>query len=153
MGICLGAQLLARALGSQVFPGPGKEIGWAPISLTEAGMQCCTRHLDNTRVLHWHGDTFDLPKNAALLASTEICANQAFSVGDRIIAFQFHPEAIVAKKEEWFIGHACEIAGTRGISVDELRKDSIVHGGTLMKRAEKVFVDWLKSSGAPPVIR
>ena len=148
MGICLGAQLIARALGARVYAGPRKEIGWAPISLTEAGKQSCTRHLESTSVLHWHGDTFDLPKNAKLLASTEICANQAFSAGDRVIGFQFHPEALAAKLEEWFIGHACEIASTSGISVDELRKDTAIYARALLSNAQKCLVDWLDYSEA-----
>ena len=148
MGICLGAQLIARASGARVYPGPRKEIGWAPIAITEAGMKSCARYLANTRVLHWHGDTFDLPKNAALLASTEICANQGFAIGDRIVGFQFHPEATAPKLEEWFIGHACEIAGTSGISVNELRKDTAVYAKALVSNAEKCLVDWLENSEA-----
>jgi GMP synthase (glutamine-hydrolysing) len=105
----------------------------------------CTRYLENTRVLHWMAP-LDLPKKTILLASTEICANQAFSVGDHIIAFQFHPEAMVAKLEEWFIGHAREIASTLGISVNELRLDSAIHGTALLSSAEKCLIDWLESA-------
>src|SRR5262249_60772122 len=69
LGICLGAQLLARALGARVYRGPAREIGIGPIALTSAGLQSPLRHLNEDRlVLHWHGDTFDLPSNAALLA-------------------------------------------------------------------------------------
>ena len=102
---------MARALGSRVYPGPAKEIGWAPIALTAAGKQSVARHFEGTPVLHWHGDTFDLPTGTELLASTTICQNQAFRYGHHGIAFQFHPEGSARHFERWLIGHAAEIAG------------------------------------------
>src|ERR1700736_702563 len=67
IGICLGAQLMARALGARVYRGPRKEICWGQIRSTEAGHASALRHIETTRVLHWHGDTFDLPSGATLL--------------------------------------------------------------------------------------
>jgi len=92
LAICLGAQILAQALGARVYAGT-KEIGWAPLKLTEAGQRSVLRDIgrDATPVLHWHGDTFDLPDGADRLASTPECANQAFSLG-ATLAVQFHPE-------------------------------------------------------------
>lgn len=72
LGICLGAQMIARALGARVYPGPAKEIGWAPVSLTEAGRAGPLAHLDDAAVLHWHGDTFDLPVDAALRLNRDL---------------------------------------------------------------------------------
>jgi GMP synthase (glutamine-hydrolysing) len=146
MGICLGAQLMARALGARVYPASRKELGWAPVSLTGAGKHSALRYLENTPVLHWHGDTFDLPKGATLLASTEVCENQAFSFGDRAVGLQFHPEAIAQKLEEWFIGHACEIASTPGVSVNQLRQQSATYAGALQSRATEFFSDWLSDA-------
>jgi len=95
-------------------------------------------------VLHWHGDTFDLPDGATLLASTEICANQAFSWGRNALGFQFHPEATAARLEQWFIGHACELAGAK-LSVAPLRADTVRYAPRLEIQARKCFDEWLTS--------
>jgi GMP synthase-like glutamine amidotransferase len=83
LGICLGAQLIAAVCGARVYRNPEKEIGFWPV-----------RWVDKTEeiVFHWHGETFDLPEGAELWASSVACVNQAFSLGDRILAIQFHPE-------------------------------------------------------------
>ncbi|MRG47141.1 amidotransferase [Chitinophaga sp. SYP-B3965] len=92
LGICLGSQLIAAALGARVYPNKQKEIGWFPVQFHDAIAP------SPTTVLHWHGDTFDLPENAVHLAETSICKNQAYRIGDRVIGLQFHfemtPEAL-----------------------------------------------------------
>jgi GMP synthase (glutamine-hydrolysing) len=143
LGVCLGAQLIARTLGARVYPGPHKEIGWSPLALTAAGRKSPLRHLTSP-VLHWHGDTFDLPREAALLASTEKCANQAFSWGDNVLALQFHPEAVARNIEQWFIGHACEIAATEGVSVPVLRQETHQFAAGLELQAGQCLADWLE---------
>jgi GMP synthase (glutamine-hydrolysing) len=143
LGICLGAQLMARALGARVYPARAKEIGWAPVTLTTEGRQTCLRQLADAAVLHWHGDTFDLPDGAARLASTPICENQAFSRGHNVLALQFHPEVTAARLERWYIGHAVEIAATAGVTVGQLRADAARHGAPLEERARKCFAEWL----------
>jgi GMP synthase (glutamine-hydrolysing) len=149
IGICLGAQLMARALGARVYPAGRKEIGWGQIILGPAGCESAIRHLgqDDTAVLHWHGDTFDLPTGATLLASTEKCRNQAFSWGRNAIGFQFHAEATAARLEQWFIGHACEIAGAK-LSVAALRAGTARHAARLEVQARKCFDEWLTSIGS-----
>lgn len=148
MGICLGAQMLARVLGARVFPGP-KELGWTPLLLTPEGEASVIAALgpDNTAMLHWHGDTFDLPPKATLLASTEQVAHQAFSWERFVLAFQCHPEVRHEDIESWLIGHASEIAGTSGVSVEQLRKDTHYFGPALAACSRTMLTDWLVSVG------
>jgi GMP synthase (glutamine-hydrolysing) len=143
LGICLGSQLMARALGARVYPSGVKEIGWAPIELTAAGRSSCLAGLEGTPVLHWHGDTFDLPDGAMLLASTPACRQQAFSYGEHALALQFHAEACGAALEAWFVGHACEIAATPAISVAGLRAATARHSAELLEHGGTVFRAWL----------
>ena len=96
LGVCLGSQLLAEVLGARVRPHPQREIGWFPVTLTEAGRRSrLLRHLPATFLpLHWHGDTFTLPAGGEHLAASEACAQQAFSYGDHVVGLQFHLEVL-----------------------------------------------------------
>jgi GMP synthase (glutamine-hydrolysing) len=140
LGICLGAQLMARALGARVYPGPAKEIGWKPLKPAPDGLLA---PLAGHPVLHWHGDTFDLPDGATHLASTDVCRNQAFSLGRHGLAFQFHPEAQEQGFEHWLIGHACEIAATPGVTVNGLRADTARLAAPALAKGQQVLRDWL----------
>lgn len=144
LGICLGAQLIAKAMGANIYSGPQKEIGWFPLILSTAGEASALSHLqaDGVAVLHWHGETFDLPDGAALLASTGLYPNQAFSVG-KTLALQFHPEVTARGLEQWFIGHTGEINQTEGISVARLREDTARYADPLEKQATALLRDWL----------
>jgi GMP synthase (glutamine-hydrolysing) len=102
LGVCLGAQLLARGLGARVYAGPQPEMGIAPITLSDAGK--ADRLLvpfDGKEVLHWHADTFDLPEGATLLASTSRYANQVFRVGEKAYGVQFHVECDISQRRLW----------------------------------------------------
>lgn len=137
-GICLGAQLMARALGARVYPGSAKELGFAPITLTDAGLDSCLRFFNDVDVLHWHGDTFDLPAGAKRLASSPICQNQAFTYGANAIAVQFHPEAGGPGFERWLIGHTLELS-TLKVDVRALRREWRERSAVLAARARNVF--------------
>jgi GMP synthase (glutamine-hydrolysing) len=144
LGICLGAQLIARALGARVYRAKAKEIGFAPVSLTAAGRQSCLAPLADTAVVHWHGDTFDLPDGARHLAATDVCPHQALAWGadDAVLALQFHPEVTARGLERWFIGHSGELAAS-GLSVNALRDDAARHGAALERAAGDILARWL----------
>lgn len=147
LGICLGAQLMARCLGAKIYPGPEKEIGWAPVKLTDAGKASSLKHLasGHGHVLHWHGDIFDIPQGAVHLASSEKVMNQAFSWKKRGLALQFHPEVSAHGMERWYIGHVGEIQQTDDISVKQLRADSQKYAYEMDMHANRFMEDWLNS--------
>jgi GMP synthase-like glutamine amidotransferase len=113
LGVCLGAQMLANVLGSRVYPGGTKEIGWSEVTLSDEGIaDPCMRELavDGTRtaqVFQWHGDTFDLPTGAVRLASSEAYPNQAFRSAGRVYALQFHIEVTPAIVTGWLRNEQC----------------------------------------------
>lgn len=122
IGICLGAQLIAHALGAKVYAGQHKEIGWSRLQLTNLPNHPLGA-LENTPVLHWHGDTFDLPKDAQLLASSELYPHQAFQYGHNVFGLQFHIEVAGDYLEKWLIGHTCELRHAN-IDIPTLRADN-----------------------------
>ncbi len=142
LGICLGAQLMAQALGAAVYPGKAKEIGWGCLHLTDAGEASPLAALRGAPVLHWHGDTFDLPPAATLLASTDITPHQAFQAGPGQLALQFHAEADAARMEHWLMGHACELAAAR-LDVAAIRQDARDLGGRAAAAGQDFFRRWL----------
>ena len=103
LGICLGSQLLAAAGGARVYRGPRKEVGWFPIQVKpEAKTDPILKYLPSeTMAFHWHGDTFDLPKGARHLASSERYAQQAFKLGEKAWGFQFHLEMTEEMIRDW----------------------------------------------------
>jgi GMP synthase-like glutamine amidotransferase len=103
LGVCLGSQLIAKALGARVYKNAVKEIGWYPVRFTEAaGDDRLFAGLNGPElVFHWHGETFDLPPAAALLASSEACRHQAFRVGANVYGLQFHLEVTPEMIADW----------------------------------------------------
>jgi GMP synthase (glutamine-hydrolysing) len=146
LGICLGAQVIAAALGARVYPGHDKEIGWGPVELSAAGTDSSLNALTGP-VLHWHGDTFDLPDGAVHLASTPVCRNQAFAIGAHTLGLQFHPEVSGDGLEPWLVGHAHEIAHTPGVSVKILRTTGQHQAEITLRQGREFFGRWLGSLG------
>ena len=142
LGICLGAQLMAAALGAEVASTGRVEIGYAPLTLTGEGRESPLRAVESVPVLHWHGDQFGIPAGARRLAETPGFPNQAFALGPRILGLQFHLEADAAKIEQWLIGHACELS-LRGIDPAAIRRDAAQHGPALARHARQALDLWL----------
>jgi GMP synthase (glutamine-hydrolysing) len=120
LGVCLGGQLLARSLGHQVTSNPVAEVGWFPLTLTDAGLKdpIFGTHLHPT-VYHFHFETFELPRSAERLAASEACANQAYRIEENAYGLQFHPEADHQLLGEWLSLEGFE---------DEIRQVQLLHG-------------------------
>ena len=150
LGICLGAQLMAAALDAPVYAGrQGKEIDWAPLIPGSDASTCpaiAEFLIPDLPVLHWHGDTFDLPRGAAHLAATARYPNQAWSLGSNILGLQFHPEVLTSALERWYVGHAIELAAAR-IDVPQLRSAGRTFGPGLHAAARRFWRRWLDDLG------
>lgn len=142
LGLCLGAQLMARALGAAVTASGGKEIGWAPLVLSDAGRSSCLAPLERRAVLHWHGDIFNLPADAVSLAATALTPHQAFQWRRHGLALQFHLETTARGLERWYVGHALELAAA-GIAVEDLRAQAAAYAPELALPARAVLDRWL----------
>lgn len=151
LGICLGAQLLAQILGGQVQQQSAPEIGWAPVSLTPLGQNSLLQPVADLPVLHWHGDGFVVPEPVEVLASTELCPQQAFGwrpsqkrdeTAYQVLGLQFHIEAQSQNIERWCIGHAHELAA-HGCDLATIRSDSASYGPQLQPIAQDILHTWL----------
>jgi GMP synthase-like glutamine amidotransferase len=121
LGICLGSQLLAKSVGGNVYRGSKKEIGWYPVELTDEGMNEIFKGLKkNITVFQWHGDTYDLPKNAVKLAKSELYPVQAFRVGNAV-GIQFHLEVSKDMVMDWIKQYSSELESVRNyINADDI---------------------------------
>jgi GMP synthase (glutamine-hydrolysing) len=149
LGICLGAQLLARALGAEVTALGRVEIGYQALTLTAEGKASPLRHLDGVPVLHWHGDQFAVPAGGSRLASTAVTANQAYALGRTVLGLQFHLETPPGEIERWLIGHAGELLAN-GIHPQSIRDGAQQAGDVLPAAAARVVGEWLDALSAGP---
>jgi GMP synthase-like glutamine amidotransferase len=138
LGICLGAQLIAKAMGARVYRNSEKEIGFFEVEFAEEAQDDPVfSGLKNETVFHWHGETFDLPAGAVLLASSARCRNQAFRIGERTYGMQFHLEVTPAMIADW-----CTQEENSG-DVQELGAIDAFHNSEVLQMlAEKVFSRW-----------
>jgi GMP synthase (glutamine-hydrolysing) len=146
LGVCLGSQLMAAALGAKVFAGEnGVELGWAPVQLTEGGRQHPIAEVagSDLPVLHWHGDTFELPSEAMLLASTSRYPHQAFAVGNYGLGLQFHVETDADELEQWFVAFAGDIRKMGRDALSLLRADTAKYAAGLAERNARFITRWL----------
>lgn len=113
LGVCLGAQLIAAAMGSRIYQNDTKEIGWFDIELTDANVNPFALPTQ-MRVFHWHGETFDLPAGAQLLACSQVCKNQVFLLGERVAGLQCHLETTLENAKNMVLHCADELSEQDG---------------------------------------
>lgn len=158
LGVCLGAQLIARTLGAQVGPSPEKEIGWYDVLPTEcaASDPLIGHFAPRERIFQWHGDAFEMPSGAVHLASSTGCPNQAFRYGDNVYGFQFHMEVDEPLIHRWLrVPHhereLHELKGEEGPEV--IRSETPQHMPRLTELADRTFREFVKLFGSRIVYR
>jgi GMP synthase (glutamine-hydrolysing) len=147
LGVCLGAQLMAGALGRRVYRGDTVQIGYRRVEPTAAGAASPIRHFDGVPVVQWHGDTFELPESATLLASSSDYSNEAFAIGDFALAVQFHPEVTDEMHETWVADGYNEL-DELSIDPEALRRDREQHSARMQEASRAAFSEWLSSLDA-----
>lgn len=145
LGVCLGSQMIAAALGARVYPGGHMELGFAPVSVNRAGANSPLCHVDGVPLLHWHSDTFDLPDNVDLLASTDRYAHQAFRRGDNVLALQFHAEMGEDPRFEDWLTHFWSDLDVAGQCSVALRRDHDDHGPAAVAAGRAMIGAWLSA--------
>lgn len=143
LGICLGAQLIASALGARVSSGKEAEIGWFPVEPVEAS----DLFRETMTVFHWHGETFDLPKGAVHLARSEVCENQAFRIDDRVIGLQFHLETTPQTVTEMIEHGREELVSGDWIDGEEEMLSNVREHCERTNRMMAELLEWLVGSG------
>lgn len=144
LGICLGAQLIAKALGAAVYRNPEKEIGWYDVCPTDhASSDPLLMELQKTeKIFQWHGETFDIPKSTSHLAFSPLCANQAFRYGTKVYGFQFHMEVDAPMIHRWLkvVDNRIEISNLHGAEhIDFIYSETPRHIGRLGEISDRVF--------------
>ncbi|MGH7795883.1 MAG: type 1 glutamine amidotransferase [Candidatus Binatia bacterium] len=146
LGVCLGAQLIAATLGTQVFHGAVKEIGWSPISITPHGqVDSLLGYLpESATVFQWHSDGFELPVGAVRLASSAHYRNQAFRVGKSIYGLQFHLEVTPRMIERWIDERSKDLAAAPYVLPDKILADTHSYAPTLKYYGERFLSEFVR---------
>jgi GMP synthase (glutamine-hydrolysing) len=145
LGVCLGSQMIAAALGAAVYPGPVREVGFSAISVLETASPL--RHVVDVPVLHWHGDTFDLPAGVERLAESANYPNQAFRIDEWLLALQFHPEMGEDPRiEKWLADH--DYIRSAGTDPDTVRADHDRLGPGAVAAGRALLGEWLAGLAA-----
>jgi GMP synthase (glutamine-hydrolysing) len=152
LGICLGAQLIAKTLGAPVYPNGEKEIGWYDVTPTKdaEGDPLLAEFQGTEKIFQWHGETFDLPRTSAHLAFSSLCANQAFRFGRNIYGLQFHLEVDEPMIERWLrvVENRREITSLGGkIDPAAIRRDTPLHLIRLQQLGNQVFGEFIRLFG------
>jgi GMP synthase (glutamine-hydrolysing) len=150
LGLCLGAQLIAEALGANVYRGALHEIGWYPISITPHGqVDSLLGHLpQNASVFQWHADGFALPAGALRLAASAHYENQAFRVGKNVYGLQFHLEVTPPMIERWMDEHSKDLAQVPYITPDKIRADTQIYAPRLKYYGERFLAEFLRRASS-----
>lgn len=135
--------MIAAALGGEVYPGPVKEVGFSPVTVHEAACQGPLRHIVDVPVLHWHGDTFTLPDNVELIASSPRYPHQAFRRGGNLLALQFHAEmGLDPRFEAWLEQSPDTVAEVGGEA--KLRAEHAAFGPGAVAAGQAMIAEWLE---------
>ncbi|MBI5254119.1 MAG: type 1 glutamine amidotransferase [Euryarchaeota archaeon] len=148
LGICLGAQLIAKACGARVTKGERKEIGWYDLKLTREGERdrIFRGFKQKFKVFQWHGDAFEIPRSAVRLATSDLFPNQAYRIANAY-AFQFHLEVSEAMIYDWMEEYKDELASLEYIDAGKIREDTKKHVAELNALAEKFYANFMKVLG------
>jgi GMP synthase (glutamine-hydrolysing) len=141
LGVCFGAQMMAAAMGARVYAGPVKEVGFHPLRHVKNGTPL--DHLADVPVLHWHGDTFDLPDQVELLASSDAYDHQAFRRGPNILALQFHAEMGLDPRFDEWLRQWPEAPMEAGRTTAQMREDHATYGHQAVTAGRRLVADWL----------
>ncbi len=144
LGVCLGSQLLAATLGANVYPGRKKEIGWHRVTLSSlaASDGLFNGEPSSLTAFHWHGDIFDLPRGATLLASSALTANQAFRYGKNAYGLLFHLEVALPQVMIMVETFADELQSA-GLNGAAIKLNAHTHLSALQKIGQEVFARWV----------
>ena len=152
LGICLGAQLIAKTLGAEVYPNPEKEIGWYDVSPTEHAQRdpLLSGFEETQKIFQWHGETFEMPRSTRHLAFSSLCANQAFRYEANVYGFQFHLEVDAPMIHRWLRvpDNQKEIASLGGAhNLERIHSETPVHIERLTQLSDGVFGEFINLFG------